>query len=102
MTAGICSKQNVTAWQLRHGLYKPYLTLANCKTSNGNRDIILKIELSLPKLIFGNNFQELQYKDFPRVLKRLGEELVSMGIIVDENVLAKAPVQQFIMQKILN
>ncbi len=90
--AGICSKQNVTAGQLRHGIYKPYLTLSNSKTSGGNRDIMLKIELSLPKLIFGNNFQELQYKDFPLVLKRLTEELISMGVIVDENVLAKTPV----------
>jgi len=53
---------------------------------------MLKIELSLPKLMFGNNFQELQYKDFQHVLNKLSEALRSMGVIVDENVLTKAPV----------
>ena len=35
--------------------------------------IVLKIELSLPKLFFGNNFDELQYKDFSSVIKKLTE-----------------------------
>lgn len=89
---GIQSKQNVTAGELRHGIYKPYLTLSNTKTSDTTRDIRLKIELSLPKLIFGNNFQELRYKDFSAVLKLLVDNLQSMGVTVDKNVLAKAKV----------
>lgn len=59
---------------------------------NGLRDIILKVELSLPKLFFGDNFQELQHKDFTALNNLLAERLASMGVIVDEDTLAHAPV----------
>lgn len=80
ITSDIRSKQNVTKNELRRGAYKPHLTLSNCKSYNGLRDIILKIELSLPKLLFGNNFQELQYKDFSLITKKLVEKLERMGV----------------------
>ena len=56
------------------------------------RDIILKVELSLPKLFFGNNFQELQHKDFAAINHLLAETLESMGVKISEDVLAQAPV----------
>jgi hypothetical protein len=64
ITSGIRSKQNTTKKELHNGIYKPYLTLSNHVSHNGLRDIILKVELSLPKLFFGDNFQELRHKDF--------------------------------------
>lgn len=56
------------------------------------RDIQLKIELSLPKLLFGNNFQELQHKDLAVVTQKLAITLESMGVMIDVDALAHAPV----------
>jgi hypothetical protein len=60
----IKSKQNPTKKELLHGIYKPRLTLSYCFTSARTRELMLRIELSLPKLLYDNNFDELQYKDF--------------------------------------
>lgn len=92
ITSGIRSKQNVTKKELRNGIYKPYLSLYNYKSHNGLRDIILKVELSLPKLFFGNNFQELQHKDFAAINHLLSETLETMGVKISEEVFAQAPV----------
>ena len=113
ITSGIRSKQNVTQKELRNGIYKPYLTLSNCVTHNRIRDIMLKVELSLPKLLFGNNFQELQHKDFALIIQKLTATLESMGVKISEDALAHAkPVrrssksedglQLFIMPKTLS
>jgi len=88
----IRSKQNTTKKELSRGIYKPCLTLSNCIIPSGHRDIMLKVELSLPKLLFGNNFQELQYKDFSLITKKLVGKLERMGVQIDENVLANAHV----------
>lgn len=88
----IRSKQNTTKKELSRGIYKPSLTLSNCIGPSGLRDIMLKVELSLPKLLFGNNFQELQYKDFSLITKKLVGKLGRMGVQIDENTLAQANV----------
>ena len=50
---------------------------------NGHSDIMLTIELSVPKLIFGNNVEELKYKDFDVVAKKLHQILYEMGIKIN-------------------
>jgi hypothetical protein len=62
--SGIQSKQNSLKRELGKGIYKPRLTLANRINAAGRWEQSLKIEVSLPKLFFGNNFDELRYKDF--------------------------------------
>jgi len=85
----IQSKQNPTKKELRAGIYKPRLTL---RTSPRNpREIELKIELSLPKLFYGNNFEELKGKALQPLLSKLSSTLGQMGVIVDPLELAKAP-----------
>jgi len=88
---GIQSKQNPTKKELVAGIYKPRLTIAHRMTSFGNQ-ITLKIELSLPKLIFGNNFDELRFKDFKTVVDKLVDILKEMGVVVTPEVLTKAPI----------
>lgn len=66
---GMLSKQNPTKKELLAGIYKPRLTLYPHIALDGNRETILKIELSLPKLLFGNNFDELMLKDFQAITK---------------------------------
>jgi len=53
---------------------------------------MLKIELSLPKLMFGNNFDELRYKDFAAVTKNLASTLQQMGVIATTDSLSQAPI----------
>jgi hypothetical protein len=72
--------QNPTKNGLKNGSYKPRLTLTNCFNHTGNREPTLKIELSLPKLIFGNNFDELDHTDFAVVTEKLHSVLEKMGV----------------------
>ena len=89
---GIQSKQNPTRKELISGIYKPRLTLFNRINLVGKREILLKVELSLPKLLFGNNFNELQLKDFKLVLNKLVLVLETMGIKTTEQNISKAPI----------
>ena len=86
------SKQNPTPKQYVKGIYLPRLTLSARSTPYNKRDVSLRIELSLPKLFFGNNIQELQYKDFHPCTQKLQEALQLMGIAVTHDALANAPV----------
>src|ERR1700733_9692593 len=86
---GMQSKQNPTKKELLAGIYKPRLTLFY---NMREKQVMLKIELSLPKLSFGNNFQELKQKDLQPLLQKLAATLEQMGVIVDPIELANAPV----------
>lgn len=88
---GIQSKQNPTKRELALGIYKPCLTLAHRINPLGGSTVSLKIELSLPKLMFGNNFQELRAKDFAALTHKLAQVLANMGIHTTPATLAKAP-----------
>jgi len=88
----LVSKQNRTKKELLKGVYKPRLTLSNRIDRQGVREITLKIELSLPKLLFGNNFAELRFKDFTPVADKLVAVLAGMGVVTTAQLLAQAPV----------
>ena len=88
----IPSKQNPTTQELKNGIYKPRLTLTNRYNHTGQREATLKVELSLPKLLFGNNFDELEDKDFNNVVEQLRLRLKDMGVYVFSSFLENAPV----------
>jgi hypothetical protein len=90
--SSIKSKQNATKRELLNGIYKPHLTLAYHRGIQGTVELLLKIELSLPKLLYGNNFSELRYKDFSAITSKLSTVLNTMGIITTPDTLAQAPV----------
>ncbi|MBT4367053.1 hypothetical protein HOD24_01550 [Candidatus Peregrinibacteria bacterium] len=69
------------------GSYYPRLTVIKRGTA-----ITLRIECSLPKLLFGNNLDELEEKDFDKVIHTLKVRLVDMGVLVSTNVLLTAQV----------
>jgi len=52
----------------------------------------LRIEFSAPKLIFGNNFDEVTENDFGRIITTLLEKLSFMGISINRAILEQAPV----------
>lgn len=89
---GFRSIQNPTKKELLSGIYKPRLTLSMRPNLRGTCEPILRIELSLPKLFFGNNFAELQLKDFLLLAQRLVDVLLEMGVKTSVQALAQAPV----------
>ena len=74
--------------------YKPRLALKN-EARNGGRKVFLYIDLSLPKLLYGNNLQEVCDQDFKPLIKKLCREMLEMGVLVKPNVLAHAHVCAF-------
>lgn len=89
---GVQVRQNPTQKELLAGIYKPRLTLTRRLNPFKQPVLTLKIELSLPKLLFNNNFNELQYKDFARLVSKLVTVLADMGISTSATTLATAPV----------
>ncbi len=86
----IC-KQNPSRFELQNGQYKPRLTLTKRFTNSGF-GLSLKIELSLPKLIYGNNFDELTDADFEQVVLKLQSALREMGVLIFSEVLRASPI----------
>jgi hypothetical protein len=84
--------QNPTKSELLGGNYKPRLTITNRFNSSGYSDWTLSIELSLPKLMFGNNFDELSDTDFPAIIDKLQSKLKEMGVSVFTALIENAPV----------
>lgn len=84
--------QNPSSTELKSGIYKPRLTLSKRFTKNRVFEMTLKVEFSIPKLIFGNNFDELEDSDFDRVIKMLRQRLQEMGVRVFELNLINAPI----------
>ncbi len=88
----IQSKQSHSKKDLLNGIYKPRLLLAHRINHAGGRTIVLRIEVSLPKLLHGNSFVELQYNDFQTLVTKLVASLQTMGVAVTADIIANAPV----------
>lgn len=73
---------NSTKRDLAAGHYAPRLTLGKRKVRGGFA-LTLRVEFSAPKLLFGNNFDELAARDFERVLDALHRALDGLGIVVE-------------------
>lgn len=90
--AGIRSHSYNKAKELRSsGLYFPRVRLLEVMCEVGINDL-LRIEFSAPKLVFGNNFNELDEKGFGHVCRTLSERLELMGIFIAPKTLALARV----------
>lgn len=90
--ANVTYKQNPTRTELRAGIYKPRLTITKRANKNRQYNITLKIEFSIPKLLFGNNFEEVVEQQFDEVINKLNTTLKDMGVYVLSQYLMKAPV----------
>lgn len=72
------------------GLWFPRLTDYNRRGFYQDNNV--KIEVSLPKLIYLNNLDELEEKDFALVVETLQARLRKMGVIIDRAVIESASV----------
>lgn len=85
------SKQNPTSNELKSGIYKPRLTIT--KRFNGQGyETVMKIEFSAPKLLFKNNFDEVEESDFDLLISTLQQKLGDMGVTTKTESLMNAPV----------
>lgn len=85
-------KQNPTKADLSQGNYKPRLTVTKRFTRFRTYEITLKVEFSIPKMVFGNNFQELRGTEFSEVIGKLQSSLKDMGVHVFDQKLRTAPI----------
>lgn len=63
--------------------YLPRITLFKA-VRRGSFPIFLKIEFSIPKLLYGNNFDEVVESDFGEICWQLKDKLYKMGINVED------------------
>lgn len=71
------------------GKYFPRITGYNRRFG---QDANVRIEFSAPKLLYLNNLDELEEKDFSAVIETLQQRLRIMGVIVEKSVLENASV----------
>jgi hypothetical protein len=71
------------------GKYFPRLTGYRRRFS---QDENVRIEFSVPKLLYLNNLDELEENDFPKVIEILQERLKTMGVVVVKSILENASV----------
>lgn len=74
---------NPTKKDLLRYKYLPRLTLIKA-VRRGGYNISLKVEFSVPKLLYGNNFDEVEESDFGEVCWLLKEMLQYMGVEVSD------------------
>lgn len=82
--------KNPSKNDLDSGLYFPRLT--GYRRKSFAQDANVRIEFSVPKLIFLNNLDELEETDFPKVVDVLQDKLQMMGVAVSKAVLQNASV----------
>lgn len=71
--------QNPTRNDAKSGDYYPRLTVQD-RYTRGFRYTPLRIEFSVPKLLYGNNLKEAKPKDLDKSVSELGLKLFQMGI----------------------
>lgn len=76
--------KNPSKKDLDSGRYYPRLTGYKRKY---RQEANIRIEFSVPKLLYMNNLEELEEKDFDEVVSVLQARLRDMGLVVSENVL---------------
>ncbi len=83
--------QNPTKTEISSGNYKPRLTVTK-RMKNGKFVITLRIEFSIPKLLLGNNFEEVGESDYKAMILLLHDKLADMGVSIPYLDLDKANV----------
>jgi hypothetical protein len=78
---------NPTTKDKKEGVYKPRLTIIK----RGAR-LYLKVEFSAPKMLFGNNLEEIKENSFEALIKGLQEKIKQMGVELWSHEIEKAEV----------
>ena len=81
--------QNPSKSDFKKGDYKPQLTLRK-RWIDGDPQIYLYIQFSAPKILYLNNFDELNNEDFTTICSELQVKLLSMGVLTSSEKIANA------------
>lgn len=73
------------------GLYFPWFSIMKARR-HGGYAIFARVKFSAPKILFGNNFDELTGSELNQICEALSKRLRTMGIIVHPKTLASAAV----------
>ena len=73
-------------------VYRPRLTGVKRRVSQRVYATFIKIEFSVPKLLYGNNLQEIQEADTEQIIHILKERLRDMEVVISEEDLRNASV----------
>ncbi len=84
--------KNPSSKDLDKGMYFPRLTGIRRAEGKLAWQSSIKIEFSVPKLLYKNNLEELRDSNFDRVVEVLDERLRMMGVVIPLDVLRNAPV----------
>lgn len=76
--------QNPAKGELANGIYNPKLTVIKYPNYGGIETSLI-VEFSAPKLLFGNNFEELENGDFEKIVDILQAKLKEMQVRVDKD-----------------
>lgn len=79
-----------TGLQKKDGVYRPRVAGITRGKSR-----VARIEFSVPKLLYGNNVDEVTDGDFPEIVKLLRERLADLGVIVSDRTIREAKVSTF-------
>lgn len=82
--------KNQTARQKQDGIYRPRISLIKRGLTE-----VLKIEFSIPKLIYGNNVDEVKEEDFNNILEKLKERLKDFNVAIEIDTLKNSQVSAF-------
>ena len=86
---------NPTSAEKSQGVYRPRFTfIRRLSGKNGNVVHELTIEASLPKLLFGNNFEEVTEKDFDEIVNKIVVSMSNIGIPIDRKQIIDASVRR--------
>lgn len=83
--------RNPTKAEKESGYYFPRLTGIKRK-AGGPTEAFIKVEFSIPKLLYMNNLDEVKESDFKLIIDTLKDRLLRMGIAVPSKYLILAPV----------
>jgi hypothetical protein len=81
--------RNPSKTEKETGNYFPRLTGYKRRFS---QEANVRMEFSVPKILYLNNLNELEEKDFPDVIDTLQERLKTMGVIITKSILENASV----------
>jgi len=72
---------NPTKEEKARGEYRPRMTVKACM-AGGRLQNLLRVEFSAPKMLYGNNLQELTETDLPRLVKLLKATIKAAGVFI--------------------
>lgn len=82
--------RNQNSYQKKDGIYRPRIRgIIRGKTK------FMQVEFSVPKLILGNNLEEVTENDFKEIITTLRKRLVDLGIVISDKDLRTATVSSF-------